>query len=408
MKGRVRRSIEYSIKDGVCWANMVGLVEPYIVPFALNLGSSNFLIGVIRSLPVLLSSFSQFFSEKLVWYFKSCKKVIFLAVFIQAFSVFLISFTILVKLWWIKYVFLFLITLYTFSGSLATAPWFTLIGEYLPADKRGIFFGKRTQIIGIFFFISSFSTGYILKKYPQYTTEIFFSIFILASFFRFCSSYFINLMYEPEKKFFIPEKPLSFKSFIEFNIDSFMKKIYKTIFILFLFTYIAAPYFSVYILKELNFDYVRYVFLTSFGQVLTWISALWWGKLVDRQGSINTFKYGLISIPLISFMWMLTKNFYILLFIEIFSGFVWGAFSIVYNTIVYEYVKPDERTKYTAYLIFIMSIAQFIGSLVGGILYDKLNFKNISSFIIILGISTIGRLWALVYFSKKLKINWSI
>ncbi|MEF3279507.1 MAG: MFS transporter [Elusimicrobiota bacterium] len=402
MKGKVRKSIDLSIKDGICWANMVGLVEPYIVPFALNLGASNLFIGVVRSIPSLISSFSQFFSEWLVWYYRSCQKIVYWSVFIQAFCIFISSFTILIDLWWSKYLFLFLVIGYSFSGSVATAPWFTLMGEYLPQNSRGKFFGKRTQIIGIFYFFSSFVAGYLLKVYNSNTKNILFILFLLASFFRFCSSYYINLMYEPDKKYFIPkEKPSFLSYFYNFKINPFVRKIYVAIFILLLSTYIAAPYFSVYILKELEFDYIKYMFLTSFGQVLTWFTARFWGKLVDKKGSVRTLKYAFISIPLISFMWIFTKNFYILLAIEIFSGFVWGAFAIVYNTFVYEYVKADERTKYTAYLIFIMSVAQFLGSFIGGILYDKIHFKNISTFILILAISTSGRFYALTYFLKN-------
>lgn len=187
---------------------------------------------------------------------------------------------------------------------------------------------------------------------------------------------------------------------MNFSIEPKIKKIYISIFMLLLSTYIAAPYFSVYVLKELKFDYIRYMFVVSFGQVLTWITASYLGKLNDRIGSIKTMKYAFIFIPFISLMWMLIKNFWLLLSIEIFSGIVWGAFGLVYNTFVYEYVKPEERTRYTSYLIFFMSIAQFAGSIIGGLIYDKVSISGISTFIIILGISTIGRFIAMTYFIK--------
>ncbi|HOL63691.1 MAG TPA: MFS transporter, partial [Elusimicrobiales bacterium] len=160
---------------------------------------------------------------------------------------------------------------------------------------------------------------------------------------------------------------------------------------LLLSTYIAAPYFSVYVLKELKFDYIRYMFVVSFGQVLTWLTAPFWGRMNDKIGSVKTLKYAFIFIPFISLMWMLTKNFYLLLAVEIFSGIVWGAFGLVYNTFIYEYVKPQERTKYVSYLIFFMSIAQFLGSMIGGVLYDKLSFDSVSTFLILLALSTLGR-----------------
>lgn len=401
---KVKKSIEYSVKDGICWAIMVGLVEPYIVPFALHLGSSNFIIGIIRSLPALISSFAQIYSEYLVFRFKSCKKIVYWSVFFQAFFVFLISFTIFIESLIAKYIFLFLIILYNFFGSLATAPWFTLMGEYLPSKTRGSFFGMRTQIVGIFFFISSFFAGYVLKQNPTNEHRILFILFLIASFFRFLSAHYISLMYEPETKFHIPKKTVDIFSFLDFKIDPFMKKLFIAVFILLFSVYIAAPYFSVYILKELKFDYVRYIFLVSFGQVITWIVARYWGRVVDKHGSIKTLYYGMIFIPFISLFWMFSKNFWFLLIVEIFSGVVWGAFSIVYNTLIYEYVKPVERTKYMAYLIFVMSIAQFLGSIFGGILYDKITL-GFSTFMLILAITTLGRFTAFFYMSKIIKFR---
>ncbi|MGC8728543.1 MAG: MFS transporter [Elusimicrobiales bacterium] len=402
VKGKVRNSINYSIKDGICWSVMVGFVEPYIVPFALTLGANNIMIGLIRSLPSLISSFSQIISQTLVYIYRSCKKIVYYSVFIQALSVFFVSFTVLDPTGYSVYIFLILIIIYTFSGSLATAPWFTLMGEYLPPDKRGRFFGFRTQIIGLFYFISSFLASYLLKENPN-NKMLFLYIFLLASFFRFCSAYYITKMYEPEKLFHIPKEKSDVKIFLNFSIEPKIKKIYLSIFILLFSTYIAAPYFSVYVLKELKFDYIRYMFVVSFGLVLTWLTAPFWGRMNDKIGSVKTLKYAFIFIPFISLMWMLTKNFYLLLTVEIFSGIVWGAFGLVYNTFVYEYVKPQDRTKYTSYLIFFMSIAQFLGSITGGIIYDKFSISEVSTFIILLGLSTMGRFIALVYFIRLTK-----
>lgn len=397
---KVRKSVEYSIKDGICWANMVGFVEPYIVPFALHLNASNFLIGLMRSLPSLVSSFAQFFSEYLVIKFMSCKRVVYYSVIVQAFVVFFMAFTIYLNSWLARYIFLLLLIFYHFSGSTATAPWFTLMGEYLPSKTRGKFFGMRTQIVGVFFFISSFIAGYLLKNYPDREVELLFIFFLLASFFRFGSAYYINLMYEPDNRFHIPKRLTNISSFLNLvEIDPFIKKVLISVFILLFSVYIAAPYFSVYVLKELKFDYVRYMFLVSFGQVLTWVFAKYWGKFVDRYGSVKTLYYGMVFIPFISLFWMFSKNFWFLLFVEIFSGIVWGAFSIVYNTMIYEYVKPDERTRCMAYLIFVMSIAQFLGSIIGGFIYDKIKLP-FSTFTLILGITTLGRFIALFYFKK--------
>lgn len=400
MKGKVRKSIEYSIKDGLCWGAMMGLIEPYIVPFALELGASNFFVGIICSVPILMSSFAQVFSEYFVYLFKSCKKVVYYFVFIQALSILLALPCVLLNSSNVKYIFLIIIAIYSYSGATASAPWLTLMGEYLPSKSRGSFFGLRTQLIGLVYFCVSLISAYILKIYAG-EKILFLFIFMSASFFRFGSLYYIDKMYEPKVRFHIPKNPsYNLLSFFGFNIDERIKKIYKAIFLLLFSTHIVAPYFSVYILKELKFNYVRYMFLVSFGQVITWLSAKYWGKFIDSNGSIKTLKYAFLLIPFISLFWMLTKNFYLLLLIETFSGFIWGAFGIVYNILVYEYIKPYERTKYNSYLIYIMTLSQFSGTLIGAVMYDKIVIEGLSTFIVMLGVSTLGRFISYLYLNR--------
>jgi uncharacterized membrane protein YcaP (DUF421 family) len=50
-----------------------------------------------------------------------------------------------------------------------------------------------------------------------------------------------------------------------------------------------------------------------------------------------------------------------------------------------------------------MSVAQFLGSIIGGVIYDKVKVEGVSTFIIILIISTIGRFIAFFYFKKVYK-----
>lgn len=400
---RVKTSLISSIKDGAAWAAMFGMAEPYIVPFALSLGASNFFIGIIRALPVLLSSFAQIFTEFFVYFFKSCKKVVFWTVFIQATSLFFASFSSFYHNKISLYFFLVFIILYSISGSMATAPWYTLMGEYLPKDKRGKFFGFRYRIIAVSYFTASFIASSILTYYEKYSIG-FFLVFLSAAFFRFCSVYYISLMYEPKNKFHIP-KTFSWIFSMKKETSS-EKKVYKlflAIFILLFSTYMAAPYFSVYIIKELKFDYFKYMLLMSLGQFLTWMSMKNWGILLDKKGSVKTIKYAFYSIPLISFLWILSRNFYYLTAVEIFSGIIWGAFGISIANLIYEYIEPNLRTKYNSYLILLMSLAQFSGSLIGGYLYDKLTWLWFSPFLFILAISTIGRFIALLYFRRIYK-----
>jgi hypothetical protein len=64
----VRKSLRSSFKDGIFAAFMSGVTEYYATPVALFLGATIQQIGLITALPNLLSSLSQFFSVRVIYW----------------------------------------------------------------------------------------------------------------------------------------------------------------------------------------------------------------------------------------------------------------------------------------------------------------------------------------------------
>ena len=81
----VRKSLKYSIKDGVAFAATTGFGDNYLNPFAVALGASTFQIGLLSSASQFVPSLAQLKVADLVERFGSRKKVIVRSVFIHAF-----------------------------------------------------------------------------------------------------------------------------------------------------------------------------------------------------------------------------------------------------------------------------------------------------------------------------------
>ncbi|NLI09169.1 MAG: MFS transporter [Elusimicrobia bacterium] len=398
MTSKVKTSLKASVKDGVFWAAMFSLAENYSVPFALYLGAGPLAIGILRSLPVLAASFVQIFAEFFVYFFKSCKKVVFWSVFFQAITLAAASFCVFLEGKTALYSFIFFAVLYACFGSLSSAPWFTLMGEYLPASSRGRFFGFRNRLIGISYFITGIAASLFLKFRGE-NSLAFFSLFFTAALARFACAYYITLMYESFRRFHIPKtfSGIIFPLF-EKNENKNVSGVFYAVFILLFSTYLAAPYFSVYILKDLKFGYGKYIILSSIGQFLTWFLMKNWGIMLDRKGSVKVLCYSFFFIPLVSLLWIFSRNFYYLTAVEIFSGIAWGAYASGSTALVYEYLSAALRTRYNSFLIFLASAAQFSGSILGGLIYDYLDKIYAHPFLFLLALSTAGRFLALKIF----------
>jgi len=217
------------------------------------------------------------------------------------------------------------------------------------------------------------------------------AVFASAGVFRLLSWYFITGMYEPRTCFHLPRgSGVNFLASFDFRRGR-VPALFFSVLVLMTATYLAAPYFSVYALKELNCSYPRYMVLMSIGPLLTYLLMQRWGRAADTYGSVKVLKAAFLLIPTVPLLWALSRNFYYLAAVEAYSGIIWGAYLIGMNNFIYESIPANSRAGYTAFNAFTGGLAQFAGALAGGWLYDHLPALRGSAFVTLLFISAAVR-----------------
>ncbi|MCM2268124.1 MAG: MFS transporter [Elusimicrobiales bacterium] len=391
-KQRVRNSIRASMKDGAAWALMCGFADTYAVPFAMALGAGTMGIGVLRSFPSLASSAFQLFTEKLVSRLGSCRRALLLMVMVQACSLFISACAVFLPAGQGLRLFIAMAVVYAVAGNMAGPPWAVLMGEYIPASKRGDFFGFRSQVVGIIFFSGSFVASQLLGVWQGRGLWGFFLVFSAAGVFRLISFYYLAQMYEPRTRFHMPPAGLgvNFLASLDFRRGR-VPALFFSVLVLLFSTYLSAPFFSVYVLRELKCDYTRYMVLMSVGPLMTYLFMRRWGQAADSYGSVKILKAAFLLIPTIPLLWTFSRNFWYLAAVETYSGVIWGAYLIGMNNFIYESIPAHSRTGYNAFFSFTNGIAQFGGALAGGWLYDRLPQLWGSAFVVLLLISAFLR-----------------
>lgn len=400
-KDRVRNSVKASIKDGVCWAAMSGLSEPYAIPYALHLGATPLYIGVLRSLPSFSASLLQIFNQKLVLCLGSCRKSVLVSVFAQSLSLFAASLCFFLPKPFSLYMFIALVVVYTVAGNMAAPPWYALMGEYIPPLKRGAFFGFRYQVVGVTFFSASFAASWFLESSGYSAGVQFGCLFFAAGIFRLMSFRYIYSMYEPKTLFHMPRAATA-EIAAFFSAHSLrVRLMFLSVFMLLFGAYLAAPYFGVYVLQELKYGYYRYMAIMTAGPLVTYMLMRSWGRHADIHGSVSVLRIAFLLIPLVPVLWALNPGFYYLLAVEIYSGAMWAAYLIAINNFIYESSPGHARTGGNSFLAFVSGLAQFAGALSGGWLYENLPaIKGHHPFITLLIISGLFRMAALLPFSR--------
>lgn len=400
---KINKSLKYSIYDGAANGVDDGAGLSYISPFAIALKSSDNQIALLSSIPNLIAPISQLWSTKAIEKIKSRKQIVIFSAFMQSLMWIPI---ILIPFFFLKngpVILIITFSIFAIFGSFLGPVWASWMGDLVPEKKRGRYFGNRSKIVGFVSLIVSLAAGFFLDIFPKNQVFTGFAIlFIIALFGRLVSIFFLSKKYEP--KFEINEK-------YQFSLGQFVKKmpynnfgkftIYLTI--MMFAVYVASPFFSVYMLKQLKLNYVTYTIIQISSSVASLIGMPLWGKFADKYGNIRATKISGLLIPLVPVLWLFSSNVVYLTLIQIYSGFVWSGFNLSTANFVYDTTTKQRRTACIAYLNVLNGVGIFIGSTIGGLLATHLQIQSVGAYLGIFAISAVLRMTCSLFMLPKLK-----
>lgn len=408
-----------SVKEGSFYGLMDGFGLRHISPFAVYLDANNKQIGFLSSLSSLLGNISQLLTLRFLKK-ASRKKILIGSTFFQALSWLLII--IIGTFYFLKRVDSesssnLLILAYglviVFGGFLSPA-WSSLMRDNISRKESGKYFGKRSKIVGIVSLVSFLVGGFILDFFEG--VSIFWGFTILFAFAlisRLISSYMFTKHYEPSLK-------ISNKDY--FTFFDFLKRLPKSNFakyslfvaLIMFATAIASPFFSVYMLRNLGFNYRLWTLIMVCSSAGSFLFMTYWGKFSDRHGNYISIKISSMLIPLVPLLWVFspiilqylgkTVLIFYLVFVEIFSGIVWAGFNLSTFNYVYDAVSRKKLVLCTIYFNILNGVGTFIGAILGGFLssVDKLNIFG-SAIIFVFLLSGILRFVVHLIFINKIK-----
>lgn len=371
-KINVRESLRSSFKDGICAALMAGVTDYYATPVALFLGATVQQIGLITAMPNLLASLSQFFSVRIIYWVGGRVKLLVRLVSSQA--SFLVCIAMLPRLEIPNRVemLLVLLILAAVCGGLAGPAWGSLMSDYVPAHKRGQYFGWRSRTVGAVTVCSIIAAGLLLNLFQarSYGTG-FWIVFSLAAVARYVSAYFISRMDEPPHKK-DPASDFTFLMFLRrFRESNFLKFVVFSGGLTFA-TYLAAPFFAVFMLRDLHLSYVTYMALQVCASLAAFIALPLWGRHADLVGNVRVLRLCSFLAALIPILWLFSDNPAYLMLVQMFSGFSWSGVTLSAGNFIYDAVTPQKRVRCIAYFNVINGVALFTGSSLGGFFASRL------------------------------------
>ncbi|MDA8190295.1 MULTISPECIES: MFS transporter [Acidiferrobacter] len=352
--------------EGVLSSTMRGAGEAYLSAYALYLNATAAQVGLIATLPALVGSFAQLLAA---WWAERRGERLGLTIMGLAAQGFLWLPVIVLPLLWPGHaVALLLVTLTLYYGAnhFANPLWHSLMGDLVPEDVRGRYFGERSRLMNFANFVALVSAALVLRLAKSHGhTEIgFVAIFTFAMLARLFSIPKIRAIREHA----LPKGRLSLHPAIlwrEMRGTQFSRFAIFTAVMTFS-AGIAGPFYAVYMLRDLHFSYMQFM-ATQAVVVLSQVATLTlWGRLGDRFGNRFVLAVTGSLIPVAPMLWLATTHFGAILLIQLLNGLAWAGFNLSAGNFVYDSVPREKRSLYNAVHNILTAFALALGAGLGG------------------------------------------
>jgi MFS family permease len=274
------------IKDGLTTQMMVTLTGGiFLVAFALKLGASNLMIGLLAAIPPL----AQLVQIPAIYLIEKYRIRRAITVYATASSrIFWLVIALIPFLFSIEAGLVFLIValfLYAAFGAVGGSSWNSWMHDLVPQDRLGAFFSRRMSFaagLGIPLSLAAgFYIDYWKKLFPDYELYSYSILFFFGFLAGVLGVYFISTIPEPRMAP-IEGKPNFFKLILQPFKDANFKNL-----IMFLGSWnfavnLAAPFFTVYMIKRLQLDMSFIIALLVLSQLTSLAFLRIWGRFSDH------------------------------------------------------------------------------------------------------------------------------
>ncbi|MFC1570611.1 MFS transporter [Candidatus Omnitrophota bacterium] len=373
----VQRGMKAIIQDGMATSAMGTLTGGvFLTAFALQLGASNYVIGLLAAIGPLMNLF-QIPCIYLVEKIKNRKAIV-------------VTSSLLSRSFWLLIAaipFLFssrvgIIVLvlgmaaHSVLAAVAGTAWNPWLRDLLPQDKLGSFFSKRMRmatILGIV--LSLVSATYIdqwRKFFPEQAIYGYSILFVLGFIAGVIGVLYLSRV--PEPRMVPPEGKVNFLGMLSvpFKDDNFR----KLMAFLGSWTFavnLAAPFFTVYLLKRLHMEMSVVIGLSILSQVVHLLFLKIWGKFTDRFTNKSVLSVSGPMFLICILAWIFTTmpdkhilTFPLLIFIYTFMGIATAGTNIAAGNIGMKLAPKGKATSFLTVSSFVNSLAASFSPILGG------------------------------------------
>ncbi len=375
----VSRGLRMLLFDGAFAQIMaVFTTGAFLIGFALELGASNTVVGVIAAVGPL-SQILQIPAMFLVERLRNRKTLIILTAGVsRTFWIAIAGIPWFVPAPYRLWSLVGLLILYFALANVAGCAWNSWMRDFVPISAFGTFFGRRLALATLVGAIISVAAGFGVDYYRDQFGDAFgayASLYLIAAASGLFSLSFVGRVPEPTMQ---PNPEISMWSILgqPFRDPNFRKVL------IFLGSWnfavnFAAPFFAVYLLKDLHMSMAWVIGLTVLSQLCNVVFYRVWGRLADRFSNKSVLS---ISGPLfiVSFiLWPFTTmpettvfTIPLLIIIHILAGISTAGVTLCTGSLALKLAPYGKATAYVAVNALVSGIAATLAPICAGFAAD--------------------------------------
>lgn len=386
---RLERSIPWIIKNGIGIQLMETMaVGAFLTAFALKLGASNFIIGLLAAIPHL-SQIAQLSAMYVIDRVPSRRKVYTWSGFVArpmflviALSIFLpsdeLALTVIIVAFMIRYV----------AGAFLSCAWNTWMRDLVPEDVMGRIFGERQKrMVGIGIIASLCAAGFIdlwntFVPLPEtYAFGIVYILAFLGGIYAVLASRHISDVVQPRPAEHLPLLSRLLEPLRNENYRRLMAFLASWNFAINL----AAPFFTVHMIKRMELDLFVVIALATLSQLAAYLTVTRWGGIADRFSNKAVLR---VCAPLFIasiFAWTFTTmpdvhafTYPLLILIHMATGLANAGVGLASGNITLKLAPRGNAANYLATSSICSALAAGTATMVGGLTADLFASKQLS------------------------------
>ena len=384
----VQSGLRTIIKDGITSQAMVTVTSgAFLVAFALKLGASNLVIGLLAAIPPLMQLL-QIPAIYLVEKIRIRRAIsVYSSVISRTLWLVIASIPFVLPPQAAIIVLIVALAVQSAFSAVSACSWNSWMRDIVPQDQMGLFYSKRMRLSITFGILLSIAGGVyidVLKrqspKIELYGYSLLFAIGFLVGM---LGVYFMSKIPEPRMA---EVKRINLLSLFQrpFKDDNYRRLI------LFLSSWnfsvnLAAPFFTVYMLKTLNMSMAFIISLTVLSQIMNVLFLRICGKCSDRFSNKSVLGVcgPLFMACIIGWTFTTLPEKYagtipLLILLHLFMGISLAGVALSTGNIALKLAPKEDATAYLATNSLVTSLAAAAGPILGGIFADFFANRQLS------------------------------